>query len=139
MSLDLTPLRSALAALETSLQYLYSEMAEKDEGLHEQFRAAAIQGFEFTYEITYKMIKRQLEMMSGSPSEIDYMTFMEVIRSAAEGGLVPDVARFRDYREKRNITSHTYDRAKAELIVNVLRDFVSDARFILKELERRNP
>lgn len=138
MTLDLSALREALAALDKSLGYLYSDLADNDPGLREQFRAACIQGFEFTYEVGYKMIRRQLEQIAGSPSAVDHMTFMQLIRSAAEAGLVPDVGRFRDYREKRNITSHTYDREKAETIVAVLRDFASDTHFVLAELEGRN-
>src|SRR5882757_5564859 len=105
MKLDLSALRDAVAALEKSLGYLYSELA-KDPDLREQFRAACIQAFEFTYEVGYKMLKRQLEQIASNPAEIDQMTFMQVIRSGAEAGLIADIARFKDYRDKRNITSH---------------------------------
>ncbi|MDB5985073.1 MAG: hypothetical protein JWR16_126 [Nevskia sp.] len=137
MKLDLSALRDALAALEKSLRFLNSELAS-DPDLREQFRAASIQAFEFTYEVTYKMLKRQLEQISANPGEVDQMTYMQLIRSVAEAGLVPDVPRFRDYRDKRNITSHTYNQEKAESIVAVLPAFAADARFILAELERRN-
>ena len=137
MTIDVSSLRSALTALEKSLKFLASDMA-KDPDLHEQFRAAAIQAFEFTHELAYKMLKRQLEQMSADPAAIDAMGYMDVIRTGAEAGLIPDIARYRDYREKRNITSHTYDQAKAELIVSILGDFRDDVRQLLTELERRN-
>lgn len=137
MPLDLTALRDALRALRKSLDYLSSDLA-RDDGLREQFRAASIQGFEFTYEVAFKMLKRQLEAMSPSPNEIEQMTFMQLIRAGHDAGLVADVGRFQDYRSKRNITSHTYDPAKAEEIVSVLGDFTSDVTFLLTELERRN-
>lgn len=137
MALDLSALGEALAALDKSLGYLHGELAN-DPDLREQFRAASIQGFEFTYEVAFKMLKRQLEAMAGSPSEVDTMTFVQIIRAGADAGLVPDVGRFRDYRDKRNITSHSYDRQKAEEIVAVLPAFASDARFLLAELNRRN-
>ena len=137
MTLDLSSLRNALTALEKSLKFLASDMA-KDPDLHEQFRAAAIQAFEFTHELAFKMLKRQLEQMSADPAAIDTMGYMDVIRTGAEAGLIADIARYRDYREKRNITSHTYDQAKAEQIVSVLRDFRDDVSHLLAELERRN-
>jgi len=137
MKLDLSALRAALSALEKSVGYLKSELS-KDSDLREQFRGAAIQAFEFTYEVAYKMIKRQLEQIAAAPAELDQMTFMQVVRSAAEAGLVADVARFKNYRDKRNITSHTYNKQRAEEIVGVLADFVSDVRYLLSELERRN-
>lgn len=137
MKLDVSSLRNALTALEKSLKFLASDMA-KDPDLHEQFRAAAIQAFEFTHELAFKMLKRQLEQMSADPASIDTLGYMDVIRSGAEAGLIRDIARYRDYREKRNITSHTYDQAKAEQIVSVLKDFRDDVRHLLAELERRN-
>jgi nucleotidyltransferase substrate binding protein (TIGR01987 family) len=137
MKLDLSSLKNALAALEKSMKYLSSSQAQ-DPDLREQFRAAAIQAFEFTHELSFKMIKRQLEQILADPSSVDKMAYMDVIRTGAEAGLVLEVARFRDYREKRNITSHTYDQAKAEQIVSILEHFQEDVRFLLEQLERRN-
>ena len=48
------------------------------------------------------------------------------------------MARFRDYREKRNITSHAYDQAKAKQIEAILNDFRDDVRFLLARLEQCN-
>jgi len=137
MKLDLKSLRDALAALDKSLGYLSSNLA-KDPGVREQFRAACIQSFEFTYALVIKMIKRQLEQISATPEKIVQMEFMDLIRTAAEAGLISDIGRFRTYREKRNLTSHTYDGAKAEEIVAVLPAFRDDVRDLLAELERRN-
>ena len=138
MKLDLTSFRDAVAALERSLTFLMSESSRNDALLHEQFRNSAIQCFEFTHELTFKMMKRQLERMSADPASIDTMAYMDVVRSAAEAGLVDDIVRFKDYREKRNITSHTYNQAKAGQIEAILPAFQSDMRSLLSALERRN-
>jgi nucleotidyltransferase substrate binding protein (TIGR01987 family) len=137
MPLDLSSLYRAVEALEKSLRFLGSELA-RDPELREQFRAASIQAFEFTHELTFRFLKRSLEQILAEPAAVDQMSYMEVVRSAAEAGLLSDVARFRDYREKRNITSHTYDAARAEQIAAVLPAFAADARHLLRELERRN-
>ena len=34
-------------------------------------RASAIQAFEFTYELSVRMIKRYLEQVSANPAEVD--------------------------------------------------------------------
>lgn len=136
-TLDLSALRDSLAALDRSLGYLNSDLA-KDPGLREQFRAACIQGFEFTYTVTIKMIERQLEEISENPSEVDQLSFREKMRAGVEVGLVPDSDRFLEYRQQRGVTSHTYDHEKAEEILAVIPAFTTDVRFVLAELQRRN-
>ncbi len=138
MKLDLTSFQDAFAALERSMTFLTSDIAKKNPLLHEQFRNSAIQCFEFTHELAFKMMKRQLEQMSPDPAAIDKMAYMDIVRSAAEAGLVTDVTRFKDYRDKRNITSHTYNQAKAEKIEAILPAFRDDMRSLLAELEKRN-
>jgi len=135
--LDLSPLKNALAALERSMAYLASDLA-KDAGLREQFRGAAIQGFEFTYDIGFKMLKRRLEQLSADPAAIDRLAFKDAIRQAAEAGLVPDPVRFFGYREQRNATSHAYDEAKAAGIEAALPAFRDDMRALVAALERDN-
>ena len=137
MVLDLSSLRDALAALNASLRYLDSDLAA-DPGLRDQFRAAAIQAFEFTYELSFKFMKRQLEQIVSVPTAVDEMTFMQVVRASAEAGLLDEVSRFFEYREARNITSHSYDKRKAERIVAELPRFVADVHALLQRLEARN-
>lgn len=136
MLLDLSSLRDALAALNVSLRHLDSDSAA-DPGLRDQFRAAAIQAFEFTYELAFKFMKRQLAQIMPVPSAVDEMTFMQVVRAAAEAGLVADVSRFHEYREARNITSHS-GRRKAQRIVAELPRFAEDVGYLLSRLEARN-
>ena len=84
------------------------------------------------------MIRRQLRQIVANPAELQEMAFMDLIRTAADAGLVRNVPPFKVYRDKRNITSHTYDLEKAEEVVGVVDDFLSDVHFVLEELERRN-
>jgi len=136
--LDLSSFEKAVAQLETSLKYLGSDLAQNDEALKAQFRGASILAFEYTYELCAKMVKRQLEEILPNPADVDGMAFMDMMRSAAEAGLVRDAVKFKLYREKRNITSHTYDVEKAEEVIGVLDEFLRNVRFILAELKRRN-
>ncbi len=61
MSLDYSPLANAIAQLEKSLAYANSPAALADAGLREQLRNSVIQCFDFTYELSWKMLKRYLE------------------------------------------------------------------------------
>jgi nucleotidyltransferase substrate binding protein (TIGR01987 family) len=138
MKLDIVAFEKALSQLEKSLEYLHSELACQDVGLREQFRAATIQAFEYSYELGTKMLRRQLEQISANPAEIREMVFMDLIRTGAEAGLVKQVPDYRVFREMRNITSHTYDAAKAEEVLSIMKSFVSEMHFLRDELKRRN-
>jgi nucleotidyltransferase substrate binding protein (TIGR01987 family) len=100
--------------------------------------AGVIQNFEFVYEISFKMIKRQIEEESASPDEVDESNFRDVLRVASEKGLVADVEAWFKYRKMRNITAHTYDHEKAQRVYRDTLVFINDARALLKELEARN-
>lgn len=138
MRLDISSFTTALKQLETSISYLNSELAQKDKGLRDQFCAATVQAFEYTYELAVKMLRRQLEQIAATPASISKMDFMELVRTAAQAGLVKDVAAYKVYREKRNITSHTYSAKAVENVLSVVDEFLLDMQFLLQELEKRN-
>jgi nucleotidyltransferase substrate binding protein (TIGR01987 family) len=138
MKIDYSPFEKAIAQLEKSVSFYNSEMAEENSELKEQFRAAVIQAFEYTYELAFKMIKRQLEQIVANPSELKEMAFMDVMRTAQEAGIIREAPSYKSYRDKRNITSHTYDADKAIEIISVIDSFLQDMRFVLNELKRRN-
>jgi nucleotidyltransferase substrate binding protein (TIGR01987 family) len=84
------------------------------------------------------MVRRQLEQISANPTELHQLSFMDLIRTAADAGLLKDAKTFRIYREKRNITSHIYDAAKAEEVVSIIDGFLADMHFLLDKLKKRN-
>lgn len=138
MTIDFSPLSSAIGQLEKSLMYANSDLAKSDSGLKEQFRNSVIQCFEFTYELSHKMLKRYLESTAASPEEIDLSTFQNIVRTGNEKGLLrSDWSKWRTYRQARTDSSHTYDKDKAEAVFEIAPDFLDEARFLLSELERR--
>lgn len=139
MSLDFSPLGSAIGQLEKSLGYVDSDLAKADAGLREQLRNSVIQCFEFTYELSHKMLKRYLEETAASPEEIDLSTFQNLIRMGNEKGLLPsDWSKWRAYRQARTDSSHTYDEEKAEAVFAITPDFLDEARYLFRELTERS-
>lgn len=139
MSLDYTPLGNAIAQLEKSLAYANSPEAMADPGLREQLRNSVIQCFEFTYELSWKMLKRYLEETEASPADIDIGTFQNLIRLGNERALLrSDWRQWKTYRQARTDSSHTYDATKAEAVYAVAPDFLAEARALLNELTRRS-
>lgn len=100
-------------------------------------RDACIQRFEYTYELSVKMIKRQLEQESSIPSEIDRMNFKDRIRVAAEKGILQNPEIWFGFREMRNITSHTYDNTKAEQIVHIFPEFLHEVSNLISNFDSR--
>jgi nucleotidyltransferase substrate binding protein (TIGR01987 family) len=135
MDIDFSPLANAISQLEKSIAYAKSEMAENNNGLFEQFRNSVIQCFEFTYELSHKMLKRYLEATAANPEEIDLSTFQNIIRMGNEKGLLrSDWTVWRDYRLARSNSSHTYDRNKAEAVYQIASDFVDEAKYLYRQL-----
>lgn len=135
MSLDFSPLQNAIAQLEKSLEYANSPMAQEDPGLFEQLRNSVIQCFEFTYELSHKMLKRFLRETSANPDEIESSTFADLIRTGNEKGLLrSDWSKWKAYRQARTDSSHTYDEGKAVAVFQIAPDFLEEARHLVRKL-----
>ncbi len=132
MTLDFSSYEKALTSLQ---KVLARSRAVPDD---DDIRDACIQRFEYTYELAFKMLKRQLEQELPSREELDQLPFKEMIRIGAERGLITVPQRWFDYRDKRNITSHTYDEEKAREVYGVLADFAADAADLLSRLKTRH-
>lgn len=138
MSIDISPLLKATAQLQKALNYATSPMAAQDAGLREQLRNSVIQCFEFTYELSHKMLKRHLEETAASPEEIDQLTFQDLIRLGNENGLLrSDWGQWRTYRQARTDSSHTYDEVKAEAVYAIAPDFLEEARYLATRITVR--
>ena len=138
--LDLEPLRRALASLEDGLEVVsdaqwFNQQSDK---VQNTLIAGVIQNFEFVYEIGFKMLRRQIEAEAASPTEVDESNFRDVLRVAAEKGLIADVEAWFRYRKMRNITARTYDHEKAQQVYQGTLLFITDARALLAQLEARN-
>lgn len=102
---------------ERALLQLSQAMALKAERpLSELEQQGLIQGFEFTHELAWNVLKDYLEMegiqgLIGSRS---------AVREAFKRGLVTDGEVWMDMIEKRNLSSHTYNQTVATTIVTAI-------------------
>jgi nucleotidyltransferase substrate binding protein (TIGR01987 family) len=130
--LDVTPLARAVQRLAEGLERYRRDIAD------EQIRDGLIQHFEFTYEVSHKILKRYLESVSPTPEVYDEMTFADLIRSANERGLLlGDWSRWKIYRNMRSKTSHTYNEGVALEVVAGIPEFLAESEYLLAQLERR--
>lgn len=130
--LDISSLDKAIARLQEGLARYRLDIKDT------QIRDGLIQRFEFTYEISHKMIKRYLEYVSPTPEQYDGMAFQDLIRSGNEQEiLLGDWSAWRKYREMRSKTSHTYDEDVALEVVDGIPGFLEEAEYLAKQLRSR--
>jgi len=131
-TLNFAPLGKALNSLDRALTRALAATAD------EELRDACIQRFEYSFELSWKMLKRQLREELANPAELDTWSYKQMIRVAGERQLIADVEVWFDYREQRNLTSHTYDKRKAEQVFAVLPRFLKDAADLFSRLQARH-
>lgn len=139
MNLDLSPLENAVSQLEEGIILYDSEIVRQHPEIRNQMRAGAIQAFEFTYELSVRMIQRYLEQVSANPAEVDRLEFRNLMRRASEQGLLrSDLSSWMGHRRNRGLTSHVYNEAMAERVFQAAQDFLDEVRYLLRELQERN-
>lgn len=131
-NIDLSPLERAINRLDEGWARYQRDVSDL------QIRDGLIQRFEFTYEISHKMLKRYLEFTSATPTQYDAMSFADLIRSGNEHGLLlgiwPDWKRYRDMRAK---TSHSYNEDIASNHFAGILPFLAEARHLLAQLKAK--
>ena len=132
MKLDATALVNAVRRLREGLARCAQEPAD------EQPRDGLIQRFEFTYELSHKMLRRYLRETAAAPNEVERMPFADLIRTgSAQGLLRADWPAWRRFREMRGRTSHVYDVNAAMAVVAAIPEFLQEAEYLCNELQRR--
>ena len=95
----------------------------------EQEKAGAIQAFEYCFELSWKIMKRLLQVrgrIANSPKE----TF----RMAALENFIDDPELWYDFLEMRNLTVHTYQEAQADKVIQILPEFSKAIQCFLKSI-----
>jgi len=132
MNIDLSSLERAIASLEIAI----SRSTETPDD--ELIRDGVIQRFEYTFELCIKMLKRILENMSTISCEIDSYSYQQILREAAEKGIMTDLESWILYRHQRNITSHTYNSEKAISVYQTSLVFIHSAKLLFEHLKKCN-
>jgi nucleotidyltransferase substrate binding protein (TIGR01987 family) len=132
MNLDISALESAITRLQEGIARYRQDTSDT------QIRDGLIQRFEFTYELSHRMLKRYLEMVSANPEQFDEMAFADLVRTGNEQGLLAgDWSRWKLYREMRARSSHTYAEKVALEVVAVIPEFLEEAVHLRDRLRAR--
>jgi nucleotidyltransferase-like protein len=82
VKLDTTSFANAVRRLREGL------VGYERDATDEQIRDGLIQRFEFTYELSHKVLRRFLKEIAASPDEIDRLPFADLIRTGSAQGLL---------------------------------------------------
>ena len=118
-SIIITPLTKAKKSLEAALAAPLTDLN----------RDASIQRFEFTFELTWKTLKRILNYL-----EIEANNPRDIFRHAAMQNLIESPEEWFVFLENRNLTTHTYDEEIAMMIYNSLHSFNSKLTTLINKI-----
>jgi nucleotidyltransferase substrate binding protein (TIGR01987 family) len=126
MTLSLDNLGKAVAALGLSVAQPKNDF----------IRDSVIQRFEFTYELAWKAIRKQLVEEIGEASA-DGLSRKDLFRKALQQKIISDFDAWVSFHEARNSTSHNYNEANAEKVYQVALQFLPEAQRLLLLLKKR--
>ena len=127
-SLNLDPLEKAIEQLKSGLNQSHENLD------NELLRDGVIQRFEYTMDLSWKMIQRYLKHIA-QVEESAIRTKKDLFREAGRLGLISNVEAWFGYYEARNETSHTYDPLIAESVFSQAELFLPDAISLLEKLK----
>ena len=127
-SLNLEPLEKAIAQLHVGIAQ------SKGDPDNDLLRDGVIQRFEYTMDLSWKLIQRYLKHIA-QVEESAIRTKKDLFREAGRLGLISNVEAWFGYYEARNETSHTYDPQIAQSVFEQAELFLPDAISLLEALK----
>ena len=126
--IDTTHLRRCIDTLSRAFDHVGRH--EVGSVMHDVFRAACVKEFELVLEQSGKLLSKRIRPWFASNRQVDKLYFMDFFRHAAKHGLIDVDAceRWLRYREHRNNTAHEYGEDFAVATLEILPNFITDAR-----------
>lgn len=135
MAIDLTSLEKAVFSLEEAFRVLKGTMSHPGTADWKLLRDGVIQRFEYTFELSWKLLKRYLEEYG--LERVDTLTNRELFRVGHEQRLLDDAEAWIGYLRGRNLTSYMYSEGVAEQVFRTAEAFLPSAHFFLDQLRER--
>jgi nucleotidyltransferase substrate binding protein (TIGR01987 family) len=128
MVIDISPLERAIARLEEALDIYQRDTSQ----------AVICDGLVHRFESSRRLPKRCLEDNADPSQDFDGMNFADLIRIGNEHSLLlGNWPRWREYRDMRAKTSHTYNEITALEVVAGIPAFLEEARYLRDRLRER--
>jgi nucleotidyltransferase substrate binding protein (TIGR01987 family) len=124
-------------SLEKSLSTLKEAWVEYQKDLSNTLiRDSVIQRFEYTFELSHKILRRFLSETEASRAEVSEIIFNELIRLGCKRGLLlNDLETWDKYRKSLNLTSHNYNESNADNVSVIIPVFIEDIEYELAKIK----
>ena len=119
---DIKILKQAMLRLEETKSW------EDDVRLQE----SVIKRFEFTFEMSWKAMKRYLNDQS-----IETYGVKETILKAAQAGIIDNPSTWTDFLKTRNLSTHTYKQEVADLVYSKAMEFGAEVKKLVDAMEKK--
>lgn len=120
---SLVPLKNALESLKKATQQPVDEF----------IRDSVIQRFEFSFELSWKNLKRYLE--TDRPLVDD--SIKAILREAHQRKLISDIDQWFSFHKARNLSSHTYNESTAAEVYQDAVKFLAFGEALLATLQAK--
>lgn len=98
----------------------------------DQEKAGAIQAFEYTFELTWKTMKKLAEERGGIPFVI--RGSKDIFRAIEHLHFIDNAETWHKFIAARNNTSHSYNEEDADAVIEVFEDFSKELSTFLKNV-----
>ena len=121
-----------------TLEVAFEQLRQHEPGdfMYEVFRSACVKEFEIILEQCGVLLRKRIRPYFASNWQADDLTFKDIFRYAAKHGLISVDAceRWLLYKDSRNNTAHRYGEDYANETLELLPEFIEDARELAQVL-----
>jgi nucleotidyltransferase substrate binding protein (TIGR01987 family) len=127
--LDISNLKKCIESLQNCVKDFQNTT---ELSIKEYIEDACVKRFEYTVETSWKIMKKYLKLEYGKNEK--ELTMNNIFRFMEGYGLIKSWEKGRYYYDKRNDTSHEYNKEKANEILTIINDLTEDAQFLYNQL-----
>ena len=134
--LDISSLKKAYGAYSSALEMALNMESNpmKMDYMKETVRTSLIHHFEILYELSWKSMKRYIEIDEGHD---DNLTRRGLFRQAGEKELINDFDKWMSFHKSKNLTSQTYNEKTATKVYIIAKDFDKYVKSLISTLEKQ--
>lgn len=132
MEIEYSNLISAINTLKSSMRVLEDN---KSCSFADMLEDSCIKRFEYSLELSRKLMKRILKKVYGKSEE--ELTVNNTFRYMQGYKYIQNWENWKNYYEKRNNTAHEYNLEKSRKLIEIIPEFIIDSEFFIKNLKEK--